>query len=249
MTARSGARRRQVSSALLAAALAAPVPLSTLLPTPSRAQAAAPASARPPIYSCIDAHGRRVTSDRPIPECLDREQKLHNRDGSVRGVQRPSMTAAERVAAEEAERRRQVEAAARQDAVRRDRNLLSRYPDEATHQRAREAALDDVRKSIATSQRRIAELQKERVGLQQEAEFYVGRAMPFKLRQQIEDNTVSTDAQKTLVSNAQAELVRINALYDAELARLRRLWAGEPPGSTDEPARAASEAASAARRP
>lgn len=241
MRARNGERGAGVCGMLLLTALVAPVL--------SWGQASANPSARPAIYSCIDSHGRRITSDRPIPECLDREQKLHNRDGSVRGVQRPSMTAAERVAAEEAERRRQVEAATRQDAIRRDRNLLSRYPDEATHQRAREAALDDVRKSIATSQRRIAELQKERIGLQQEAEFYVGRALPFKLRQQIEDNTVSTDAQKTLVSNAQAELVRINALYDTELARLRRLWAGEPPGSTDEPARAASEAASANRRP
>lgn len=214
----------------------------------AHAQAAAPASARPAIYSCIDSQGRRITSDRPIRECLDREQKLHNRDGSVRGVQRPPMTAAERAAFEEAERQRQAETTARQDAVRRDRNLLSRYPDEAAHQRAREAALDDLRKSIATSQRRIAELQKERAGLQQEAEFYVGRTMPFKLRQQIEDNSVSTEAQKTLVANAQAELVRINALYDAELARLRRLWAGEPPGSVDEPARPASEAGSATRR-
>lgn len=219
-----------------------------LLATAAQAQTAAP-GARPAIYSCIDGQGRRITSDRPIRECLDREQRLLNRDGSVRGVQRPSQTATERAAAEEAERRRQLEAASRQDAIRRDRNLLSRYPDEAAHQRARESALDDVRKSIATSQRRIAELQKERAALQQEAEFYVGRALPFKLRQQIEDNTVSTDAQKTLVSNAQAELVRINTLYDAELARLRRLWAGEPPGSTDEPPRPASDAGSATRRP
>lgn len=218
-----------------------------LLATVAQAQTAP--AARPSIYSCIDGQGRRITSDRPIRECLDREQRLLNRDGSTRGVQRPSMTATERAAAEEAERRRQLEATARQDAIRRDRNLLARFPDEPAHQRAREAALDDVRKSIATSQRRIAELQKERAGLQQEAEFYVGRTLPFKLRQQIEDNTVSTEAQKTLVNNAQAELVRINALYDTELARLRRLWAGEPPGSTDEPPRPASDAGSASRRP
>ena len=36
----------------------------------------ATAQARGPvrIYSCIDAKGRRLTSDRPIMECLDREQ-------------------------------------------------------------------------------------------------------------------------------------------------------------------------------
>ncbi len=36
------------------------------------------------IYTCIDAKGRRLTSDRPIPECLDRAQDLRNKDGSVR---------------------------------------------------------------------------------------------------------------------------------------------------------------------
>ena len=25
------------------------------------------------IYSCVDAHGKRLTSDRPIPECTGRE--------------------------------------------------------------------------------------------------------------------------------------------------------------------------------
>lgn len=34
------------------------------------------------IYTCIDAQGKRHTADRPIPECLDREQRLLNRDGS-----------------------------------------------------------------------------------------------------------------------------------------------------------------------
>ncbi|MCH2242727.1 MAG: hypothetical protein MK041_12565, partial [Aquabacterium sp.] len=70
--------------------------LAALAALAAHAQSPSTAS-RPAIYSCIDASGRRITSDRPIPECLDREQKLHNRDGSVRGVQRPSMTAAERV--------------------------------------------------------------------------------------------------------------------------------------------------------
>ena len=36
-----------------------------------------------PIYSCIDAHGKRITSDRPIPECAAREQRVLNADGSV----------------------------------------------------------------------------------------------------------------------------------------------------------------------
>ncbi|OYX12745.1 MAG: DUF4124 domain-containing protein, partial [Acidovorax sp. 32-64-7] len=27
------------------------------------------------IYTCVDRQGRRLTADRPIAECLDREQR------------------------------------------------------------------------------------------------------------------------------------------------------------------------------
>ena len=48
------------------------------------------------IYTCIDAHGRRLTSDRPIPACIDREQRELNRDGTVRRIIPPTLTATER---------------------------------------------------------------------------------------------------------------------------------------------------------
>jgi hypothetical protein len=39
------------------------------------------------------------------------------------------------------------------------------------------------------------------------------------------------EAQRGATSTQQAELERINRLYDAELERLRRLWSGAPAGS------------------
>ena len=33
------------------------------------------------IYTCTDANGRKLTSDRPIPACLDREQNVLNPQG------------------------------------------------------------------------------------------------------------------------------------------------------------------------
>ena len=49
-----------------------------------------PASAQG-IYTCVDTRGRRLTSDRPIIECLDREQRVMNKDGSTRTVLPPSI--------------------------------------------------------------------------------------------------------------------------------------------------------------
>jgi hypothetical protein len=190
-----------------------------------------PGVAAAQIYSCIDSSGKKLTSDRPIPECTTREQRVLNRDGSVKAVVPPTMTADERAAAEAREREAALERATRVEALRRDRNLLQRFPDEAAHHKARELALDDVRKAIKRSETRLELLAKERKPLQDETEFYAGKALPAKLRQQIDANEASAEAQRALMGNQQAELVRINALYDAELERLRKLWGGAQPGS------------------
>lgn len=187
------------------------------------------------IYTCTDSRGRKLTSDRPILECLDREQKVLNKDGSPRGVLPPSLTAEERAELEARERRREQERMALQDAIRRDKLLLSRYPNEKAHHKAREEALEDVRKSIQNSEQRIAELERERKPLLDEAEFYKGKQMPAKLKQSLEFVEVAVEAHRTLIRNQQAELSRINFLYDQELDRLRKLWTGAKPGSLPQP--------------
>jgi hypothetical protein len=192
------------------------------------------------IFSCVDGKGRRLTSDRPIMECADREQRVLNQDGSTRQVVGPSLTAEERAAAEDAQRRRQVAESARKDAIRHDRNLMNRYPDERAHARAREGALETMRRVQKSSESRLVELDKESKSLQDEAEFYKGRELPAKLKERIEFNQASSEAQKTLVQNHRAEVQRITAIYDEELARLRRLWAGAAPGAMPLPSAAAS---------
>ena len=191
----------------------------------------AASSAHAAIYSCVDGNGRRLTSDRPIVECATREQRMLNTDGSVRQVVPPTMTADERAEAEAKERQAAADRVAQQDAIRRDRNLVNRFPNDAAHMKAREAALDDVRKGVAFSQGRLAELERERKPLIDEQEFYKGKKPPAKLRQQLDANDAAVAAQKSLVQNQEDEIVRINNLYDVELERLKKLWAGASPGS------------------
>lgn len=183
------------------------------------------------IYTCIDDKGRRLTADRPIAECRGKEQQVLNRDGSLRGVVPPTLTAEERAEFEARERRAAEIRAAQADAVRRDRNLMARYPTEAKHQAAREAALDTVRLAMKATEIRQRELAAERKPLRDEAEFYQGRPLPPKLRAALDANDAGVEAQRSSATNQKAELDRINNLYDAELDRLRRLWAGAQPGS------------------
>ena len=222
--------------ALLCAALgaAAQVPSSS---TPNSAG----------IYTCIDGQGRRLTSDRPIADCSAREQRVLNRDGSVQRVVPPSLTVEERAEREAAERRAVLARASQADAIRRDRNLLSRFPTEATHRKSREAALDTVHLAIKATELRVRELGAERKPLVEEAEFYKGRPRPLRLKQALDSNDAGVDAQRAAAANQETELVRINKLHDVELERLRRLWAGAAPGSLGPaPALPATAGASAA---
>lgn len=195
------------------------------------AVAATGAVAANQIYTCTDASGKKLTSDRPIDACSSREQRELNADGSVRRIVPPTPTSDERAEIEARERDAVAERSRRQEAIRRDRNLLARFPDEAAHRKARTAALDDVRKALRVSEERVALLTAERKPLMDEAEFYAGNTMPRKLKGQIDANDASLEAQRALVQNQQLEVVRINKLYDAELERVKKLWSGAQPGS------------------
>jgi len=206
------------------------------------------------IYTCFDDKGRRLTSDRPIPECSAKEQQLLNRDGSLRAVVPPTLTADERAEKEARERAAAEARAAAADAVRRDRNLMARFPTEAAHNRAREAALDSVRLAAKATEIRLRELSAERKPLLDEAEFYVGKPLPPRLKAAIDGNDAAVEAQRTAAQGQEAELGRVNKLYDAELERLRRLWSGAQPGSlgplppSAPPASTGAAAASAGHR-
>lgn len=189
----------------------------------------------PRIYSCTTADGRKLTSDRPIPECLAREQRLHRNDGSVRASVPPAMSIEERAAAELRQRELDAKKAAQADATRHDRNLLARYPRQSRHDAARQAALDDIVKATAASESRIKDLAKERRTLDEEAEFYKGKLLPAKLKQQIDANDAAADAQRLFISQQGDEKARVNRRYDIELARLKKLWAGAPAGSLGPP--------------
>lgn len=202
---------------------------------------AAPPAAQ--VFTCVNAAGRTLTSDRLIGECMDREQRVLSRDGTLLRIVPPSLTADERTEKEARDRRLAAEREARAEAVRRDRNLLQRYPNEAAHQNARAAALEDMHGAMRVSELRLQELARERKPLLDEAEFYKGKLLPAKLQQQLDATDGAIAAQRDAQTNQKAELDRIGKLFDAELARLKRLWAGAAPGSVGP---ATAEAASAA---
>jgi hypothetical protein len=177
------------------------------------------------IYTCTDAQGKPHTADRPIRECEDREQIEKNPDGSTRRIVPRAQTDDERAAATERERVQAADRAAEKTKARTEGNLLRRYPNEEVHERSRRAALDSVRASMRANAARLRELQQERKQLADEEAFYPARPLPAKLRSAIDANEAAQAAQHQTEAANRAELARVSAVYDAELATLRRLWA------------------------
>ena len=188
--------------------------------------AAALAQVEQGIYTCIDGKGRRLTSDRPIAECNDREQQQLNPSGTVRRRITPPPTAQELAAQEERARREAEERARVAEEKRRDRALLIRYPNKETHDRERVASFRQVDEVIAAAQRRIVELTTQRKKLDTEMEFYIKdpSKAPATLRRQVDENTHSMQAQQRFISDQEQEKRRIAGRFDEELAKLRQLW-------------------------
>ena len=187
--------------------------------------AVAGAWAQSRIYSCVDAKGRRLTSDRPIPECIDREQRELSPLGTVRRTIPPTLTPAERALKEEQDRKLAEEQQRQAEEKRMQKLLVARYPSQPTHDAERAKALQPVDEAIASSRKRIAELQDQQKKLRAQAD--ATKAPPeavAKLKRQLEENEQQAAAQTRVVATQEEEKARITKRYDEELARLKRLW-------------------------
>jgi Domain of unknown function (DUF4124) len=187
------------------------------------------------IFTCVDARGQRLTSDRPIPECSDREQRELNPSGTVRRVVPPSLTASERAAQEERERRAAGERQRLAEQKRIEKLLVARYPHQALHDADRARALQAAEDAVASGHKRMADLREERRKLDLEIEFYRSPAQwPPQLKRKVDDNEQQLAAQQRFISSQEEEKRRIAQRYDDELARLKRLWAAPSQAAASE---------------
>jgi hypothetical protein len=190
------------------------------------------------IYTCVDAKGRRLTADRPIADCMDREQTELAPSGLVRRKIAPQLTAVERAAEEDKARKAQEERNRLAEEKRRERALLARYPDKAAHDKERAAAMALVDDVLVAAAKRTADLLAERKQLDVELEFYKSdpSKVPPKLKRQIEENISNLQAQERFISGHEDEKRRVSARFDEELARLKQLWAQPDTSSAMVPA-------------
>jgi hypothetical protein len=203
------------------------------------------------IYTCVDAKGGRLTSDRPIPECTDRIQRELNQTGTTRRTIGPTLTPIEQELQDEKDRLAAAEAKRVAEEKRREKLLIARYPNRIAHDRERGEALKALDAVVAEAGKRIVALEAQRKTLLTETEFYKANPakMPAQLKRKIEENEQQIGGQQRFLANQDEEKRRINARFDEELATLKTLWATRlAPVPVTPTAAAAMPAASTVRR-
>ena len=192
------------------------------------------------IYACTDSKGRKITSDRPILECIDRSQRELTPAGTVKRVIGPSLTAQEKAAQDDKEKIAAEERARETEDKRRDRALLLRYPNRQMHDKERGLAFAQIDEVIKASAKRTQELAEQRRQIATEMEFYSrdpGKA-PGSLKRRVEESDSSNAVQKRFIADQDEEKQRVNARFDEELIKLKQLWGQS--GAASNPATGAS---------
>ncbi len=186
---------------------------------------AAQAQVKAQVYTCTTATGRKITADRPIPECMDREQReLQTSTGRV-NIVKPKQTEAERWAEREAQKQAERDREAALQQQRRDQQLLARYPDEAALEEKRSYMLDEIKKRWAPTLEEQAEIDARRKEISAAAELRrkTGKAADFSTAKEAVQLERRTLQLRPMMEKAHADLDRVNQEMDADLARLRYL--------------------------
>jgi len=174
---------------------------------------AAPGWAFGKVYKCVDPVTKAITAS----------------DTPCRLAQGP--TPAEAAASADEARAAAIQAEIKREAARADRQLLNRFPDEASLRQAQRAELEGAARNIDHAKVRLDQLIAERKPLDEEAKFYVGKRLTPALKRSIDASDASFNALADVFRGQEQQVVDIVAKYGTERERLSKLWAGAPPGS------------------
>jgi hypothetical protein len=167
------------------------------------------------LYVCT-VNGHTYTNQQPPQECKNVDIRELNPDGTLHHLI-PAPLTREQLAKkrEEDEARLREEETARAQ-QRRERSLLEAYSSVDEIEAARKRSLTGQQALIDRADARLAQLKKEKTHLDNEAEFYVNRDMPPKLKEQFATNQTLADQQLKAKASAQAEMARINDRFDGD---------------------------------
>jgi hypothetical protein len=174
------------------------------------------------LYVCT-VNGHTLSSQLLPQECKNVEVRVLNPDGSLNKTIPAPLTREQKQQkkAEEEEQLRADEAERKQRA--RDKSLMETYSSVEEIEGARRRTLAGQQTLIDRADARIAQYKRERKHLDDEAEFYVKREMPRKLKDEIASNQALTEQQEKTKTDALNKMKAQNERFDAERKRFEEI--------------------------
>ena len=178
------------------------------------------------IYTCKDASGKTITSDRPLPECQGREGRVLSKTGTtVQTIEAP-LTDEQRAAREAEEEKKKEAAVLRAEQLRRDKALLSTYQNLDDLESKRQRALLQVEREMRESEKRVSLLEKAEQENKQEQEFYKRKQMPVELKRRVDENEGALRAERLLLASKKDEIIQVHQKFDEDKRRYTELTVG-----------------------
>jgi hypothetical protein len=174
------------------------------------------------LYVCkVGDH--TLTGQVPPQECKNVDVRELNPDGTLHRLIPAPLTPEQRRQRDQEEEARMAKEEAERAQAHKDRSLLETYSSVEEIEAARQRAVAGRQTLIDRADARIAQYQKERSRLDEEAEFYVSRQMPVKLKEAYKTNQALTEQQQKTRADALAEIGRINEKFDADRKRFEEI--------------------------
>ena len=192
-----------------------------VVPGVGDASAQQPAGAR--IYTCKDANGKTITSDRPLPECQGREGRVLSVHGTTLKTIEAPLTPEQRAVREVEEEKKKEAAVKRAEQQRKDKALLNTYQNIDDLESKRQRALLQVEREMKDAERRVSFLEKQEKEIKQEEEFYKKTKMPLELKRKLDENEGALRAERLLMTSKKDEITQVNLRFDEDKKRFMEL--------------------------
>lgn len=175
------------------------------------------------FYSCIDKYGRKLGSDRPIPECADTIQKEHNSAGVVIRQRDGAIVSVNANNSSDESKANKNEASLDE---RKEKALLARYRNQDLHNQERQRVLAIVDTNIARTQKQINDLLVVKTALEKEVNKPADQQTQTvsAIKRKISNNEQTLLILKTMLTDANLERQRATQRFDEEQTILLKLW-------------------------
>ncbi|MFZ6800932.1 DUF4124 domain-containing protein [Undibacterium sp. Di24W] len=174
------------------------------------------------IFRCVNAQGKLVTSDRPIPECANRAVKVYNNNGNFKSEIAAPLSSEEKKRLELEAEKRKAQQLVDEERMREERYLLAHYQEEADIQTARKRAVDALLEKKRLANEQLQGLGQILASLQLELKNSKKSSKESEsMRLRADDLSTSINSSRNAMMFYDQEIARTNQEYDQTLQRYR----------------------------